>query len=498
MKTLFTLLLPLIASIPTSAQFTLSGKVLNYKGEAPLSVNIPEIYGFHNANTISVPVSGTGEFSIILPVDSVKFASLIFQRRFHTLLLTKGKNLKVQLDEQNKQLALMAGSAVPENALLQESGIGETPSFMLDQKNYEGLSFAELNKQLIAPWQAEQDKKIRLVNASRISPQYKNLMAAEIKYVTYNHLNDFARTAIRNRAAMDSFILRVFDSSSIHPQVFPAGPQYYTFTDNYIRYLETKAFIKIKQENIKPHEPIPYFQISLDSANALVKKYGKPYWRWVGSTKNFPPAITEQYTYQQIVNLYQDKDLTQTSALAEAFRKHFPQSTYNAGIRQKVLALQAMLATNESNADIAIVKDYDKVQSIYEVIKAQKGKVVYLDVWGTWCGPCKEELKHVPRLKAAFRDKDVVFVYLDMDDDNRDALWREFIKVNGLTGLHLRKNRQTIAPFWQELLAGAQDQSQNYPQYFIFDRSGKLAVSRALRPGDGEALYRQINAVLLQ
>lgn len=185
------------------------------------------------------------------------------------------------------------------------------------------------------------------------------------------------------------------------------------------------------------------------------------------------------------------------AALSEVFKKRFPQSKFNQEIDQKVNSLRQMLAQNESNTDIVVLKDYDKIQSVYDVIAKYKGKVVYLDVWGTWCGPCKEELKFMPQLKSAFTNKDVIFLYLDMDEEDRDAIWKEFIKVNGLTGVHFRKNRQTIAPLWKELLADAQDKAEYYPQYFIFDKEGKVAVSKALRPSDKEALYQQINSVLV-
>ncbi|MGO4291557.1 TlpA family protein disulfide reductase [Chitinophaga sp. RAB17] len=496
MKKRMALLLSILIGIQVSAQFKLEGSILNYSGKAGISVNIPLVYGFHKENTIAVPVSPTGKFSITLPVESRKFATLIFQEQFYSLLLTSGKHLTLTLDEKDKKLELISGSALPENRLLQRIDVNESPSFMNEsaQSDVGKLSFAALNTTLIQPYFVKRDEKINRINASDISQADKKLMASEVKYITYNYLNDFARTQVNNREVIDSIILSVFDNSIIKPEVFPAGPQYYFFADNYLRYLETKAFLKIKQEKIKPEESIPYFRISFDSANIIVKKYGKPYWRWIGSINNFPDAVTEQYTFQQIVNLYDNKDLRPTTALSDAFKKRFPSSKYNRVIDQRVNTLKELLAQNESDAHIQVVKQ--EVQSVYDVIKDFKGKVVYLDVWGTWCGPCKEELKHIPALRSAFVNKDVVFVYLDMDDDDRDTVWKEFIKVNGLKGTHFRKNRQTIAPLWKELLADNQDKAEYYPQYFIFDKEGKLAVSKAFRPSDKAVLYQQINTVL--
>ncbi|MCY1519257.1 Thiol-disulfide oxidoreductase ResA [compost metagenome] len=315
--------------------------------------------------------------------------------------------------------------------------------------------------------------------------------------MTYNYLKDLARgPQAANKASVDSLITDVFDHSNTKPEVFPAGPQYYHFVDNYIRYLETKAFVQIKKENIKPNEPIPYFGISLDSANAIIKKNGKPYWRWIGMLQNFPQNVVEQYTYQQITSLFYDKDLQPFEALAKAYINKFPTSQYNSAINTKIATLRTLLAKNEQNTAIKIVHDFEKINSIYEVIKPLKGKVVYLDVWGTWCGPCKVELQYLPELKARFANKDVAYVYLDLDDDDMDGHWREFIKVNNLTGLHLRKTKQTIAPFWKELLANTNNKAEYYPQYFIFDKEGKLVVSKANRPSSRELLYAQIEEVL--
>jgi thiol-disulfide isomerase/thioredoxin len=498
MKKCIGLLLLMLAGISMFAQFKLEGKIMNYTGKAALAINIPLVYGFHQENSISIPVSKDGTFRITLPVETPKFGNLIFQRVFHTLLLTNGKRLTVTLDESDKKMTLLSGTALPENKLLQDINIEEQPFFMNEQllSHFEKCSFIPLNAELIVPYFAKAKEKTDRINAADISPLYKKMIALEVKSVTYNYISDFARTQVSNRQVIDSIIISVFDKSSITPTVLPAGPQYYSFVDNYLRYLETKAFLKIRKENIRPEDPIPYYQISLDSANIIVKKYGKPFWRWIGSINNLPDVVNEQYTFQQIVNLYNDKDLTQTVALSEAFKKHFPSGKYNRDIDHKVDTLKGMLAQNESNSNIQVVKH--DIQSVYDVIAGFKGKVVYLDVWGTWCGPCKEELKHIPQLRSAFIDKDVVFLYLDMDEDDREAIWKEFIKVNGLTGIHFRKNRQTIAPLWKELLANNQDKAEYYPQYFIFDKAGKLAVSKAFRPSDKETLYQQINAVLLQ
>lgn len=498
MKTLITLLLITAAITNTFAQFKLTGKIKNYSGKEDLQLNIPAVFGFHKENSINIPIDKNGNFGIVLPLKTQKLSSLIFQRKFFTLLLTPSKGLHIDLNVIDTSLNAVSGSALAENKVLQRINLEEYPFFFqnADNNKFSTLSLNQLKEQVLMPYFAQRDKKIDIINQSEISAADKTLISSEVKFIAYNYLNDLARTQIKDREVVESLILEIFDGTTGKPDLDNAGPQYFAFANNYIRYLETKAFRRIKAENIKPTEAIPYFEISLDSANTIVKKYGKPYWRWIGFTKNLPEAVTEKHSYQEILNLYEDKDLRQAEALKDAFISHFPKSKYNSDILNKINKLKIALRRNETNDSIKIINNYDKVTSIYEVIKKFKGKVVYLDVWGTWCGPCKDELKYNLPLKRKFANKNLEFVYLDMDDDERDEVWREFIKVNGLTGNHLRKNRKTISPFWKELLKNNPDKAEYYPQYFIFDSEGNLAVSKALRPSDKEELYKQIESVL--
>lgn len=484
--------------LSAAAQFKLSGKITHYSGNQKLQINIPVIYGFYKENSIEIPVAKDGTFAITLPVQSQKFSNLIYQRTFTSLLLTPKRNLNITINEKDTAVKLISGTALAENNVMQQVNLEEYPFFLsgTNEKRYDNLSIAELREKVIMPYYQQRDEKIKKVQASNLSANYKAVIAAELKYIAYNYLNDLPRTELSNKNIIDSFIVDVFDNSDKNPEVFPAGPQYYRFVDNYIRYLETKAFLKVKPNKLLPNELIAYFGITLDSANKIVKNFGKPYWRWIGATKNLPTAVVEQYTYQQLITLFGDKDLRQAEGLANAFMAKFPSSSYNSAIQKNRAVLRQLLAQNELNAKIKIFDGYEKTSSIYDVISTLKGKVVYVDVWGTWCGPCKEELKYNPQLKARFEGKDVAFVYLDMDDDDKDAIWREYIKVNGLTGIHLRKNRETIEPFWKELCAITADKAAYYPQYFIFDKEGKLVVSKAKRPSSSEALYQQIETYL--
>jgi thiol-disulfide isomerase/thioredoxin len=129
------------------------------------------------------------------------------------------------------------------------------------------------------------------------------------------------------------------------------------------------------------------------------------------------------------------------------------------------------------------------------LVAPYKGKMVYLDIWGTWCGPCKEEMPYVPELKKRYAGKDIVFVYLDMDNASKENDWKEYVQFTGLEGEHYRMDRTAIENIWQAIKA-AGGQTNSYPTFVLIDRDGKIIHPNAARPGSRQELYDQIDKVL--
>jgi len=64
------------------------------------------------------------------------------------------------------------------------------------------------------------------------------------------------------------------------------------------------------------------------------------------------------------------------------------------------------------------------------------GKVVLIDFWATWCGPCREALPHVRQLAHKFQNQPFVVVSISMDKD--DARWKDFVAHNDMTWVQSR------------------------------------------------------------
>lgn len=114
------------------------------------------------------------------------------------------------------------------------------------------------------------------------------------------------------------------------------------------------------------------------------------------------------------------------------------------------------------------------------------GKVVYLDFWASWCGPCRQQVPYAKTLQERFAGKDVVFLYISIDD--READWRKAIEEEALPGTHvLSLGFRSETPQAYNV--------EGIPSYFLIHKNGTIAQRNALRPSMA-GVDDQINAAL--
>jgi thiol-disulfide isomerase/thioredoxin len=94
-----------------------------------------------------------------------------------------------------------------------------------------------------------------------------------------------------------------------------------------------------------------------------------------------------------------------------------------------------------------------------------KGKVVLLDFWATWCGPCRAALPHMKNIAKNFQGQPLVILSVSLDQDEQK--WKDFVAQNGMTWLHCRDGRFTgpIAKMFSV---------ESIPHTFTIDADGVL------------------------
>lgn len=134
-----------------------------------------------------------------------------------------------------------------------------------------------------------------------------------------------------------------------------------------------------------------------------------------------------------------------------------------------------------------IFKDYENYKGGTTSLTDLKGKYVYIDVWATWCAPCKAEIPALKRLEKAYHGKNIAFVSLSIDDakysgsmENARKKWKRLIEAKTLKGIQL------LAPNgWQSQFVRDYNIT-GIPRFILIDPEGKVVNANAPRPSNPE------------
>jgi thiol-disulfide isomerase/thioredoxin len=106
-----------------------------------------------------------------------------------------------------------------------------------------------------------------------------------------------------------------------------------------------------------------------------------------------------------------------------------------------------------------------------------KDKIVFIDVWATWCIPCIKELPYLDSLKERYKNNsDIAFLSLSIDSNERD--WLDFVKKNQLTGLQYNTDISSLAPYYVSEI----------PRTILIDKNFKIYAMRGPMPSNTQTI----------
>jgi thiol-disulfide isomerase/thioredoxin len=150
------------------------------------------------------------------------------------------------------------------------------------------------------------------------------------------------------------------------------------------------------------------------------------------------------------------------------------------------------LAKKELTPEQRLIPNYDSIATIEELLSKFRDKVVYIDLWATWCGPCKAQFEFKKDIDPFFKSKGVDVLYISLDRGNDKQKWVNMIKYYNLEGYHVLASEKLAGDIYK---AFGKHNSLMIPRYVIC-KDGKVILKDAKRPQDKEALFKQIESVL--
>lgn len=181
--------------------------------------------------------------------------------------------------------------------------------------------------------------------------------------------------------------------------------------------------------------------------------------------------------YTEIETYHAPLKPTLKNLVAEVKNDYFRNIITSTSNRYHTLALrndyESSLMPNEPLKGLTDGKEiFDKIIAPY------RGRIIFVDFWGTWCGPCKIDLKnHTHPLHQTLSDLPVTYLYLC--NGSKTEAWRSTIAEYNLTGEHIIHYN---LPDAQQSAVEKYLHVSHFPTYIIFDRDGQRVTTEDNEP----------------
>lgn len=193
------------------------------------------------------------------------------------------------------------------------------------------------------------------------------------------------------------------------------------------------------------------------------------------------------YLYMEAINKNYEKELV---TLFEQFDKAYPSSEFTHFIESEIIPIITFhRKQNEAlNDNTHILDDAENINSLKEAVKKLKSEKVYVDIWATWCGPCKREFKHNSKLYELLKNENTAILYVSIDKDERAEKWMEMMKYYQLEGYHIRANNKLM----DDLRCLRGEDSFGIPWHILTDGDGNIITKYVSGPSEIQYLEKQL------
>jgi thiol-disulfide isomerase/thioredoxin len=250
-------------------------------------------------------------------------------------------------------------------------------------------------------------------------------------------------------------------------------------------YLRNGYSIKLKMDAKQFDESIVYKGIGALENNVLAK-------RILEDEQYYEANFTEldEKAFEDFINKKRQQDLARLNndKLNLNFIEAEKTNTENS-LQSLTNHYKRTQSANKLNNTMSPSFEYENHKGGKMKLEDLKGKYVYIDVWATWCGPCRAEIPSLKKVEEKYHGKNIEFVSISIDVDKDHKKWKTFVDEKQLGGIQLFADKNWNSDFMMSYGV------TSIPRFILIDPNGKVVKSDAARPSDPE-LQKVLDSLL--
>ncbi|MFZ1703011.1 MAG: TlpA disulfide reductase family protein [Saprospiraceae bacterium] len=433
----------------------------NESGDAVLMGKITTLMGTSlvldiNGTNHDIPLKDDGTFDFTLNVPKAGIYKLTHgqQGMFLLVYLQPGKKTTLKADGSNLVMsAKFEGDTKIENAFLTAKMINEPSLLNIDQTTFFTLPEEDfLNK--------VEEIKTKLIDFKKEFQKQNGVFNSYFEEIVNMDITFQATNLKMFYPQYYNYLMKSTD--------FVPSESFYSFFQS----LDINNEINLNSEHFKVFVPL-YLDHELKIKNASTALYES-------SGLDKLNILGEKITNQKIKDEVSFNIMKQSfeTSLADAFDMYNLYMTQNLDTEKKkvIEALHNEWLPLKPGNVAPFFQGVDKNGKNF-TSQSLQGKVLYIDVWATWCGPCIGELPHLENLQEKFKsNSNITFVSISIDQNKEP--WRKMLVDKNMKGLQLYSegawNSEIISNY----------KINGIPRFIIIDKDGNLVDANALRPSN--------------
>lgn len=188
-------------------------------------------------------------------------------------------------------------------------------------------------------------------------------------------------------------------------------------------------------------------------------------------------------------SIFQNDFSIEIPGLYTRFSTVYPGSPYHKFLASGVKDIRSFHNKSNTNNRIFFLSCDSTVRTLEDVVKPFRGKVVYVDLWATWCSPCQKMFTFEKTCRKMTSGLDVVYLYISIDRPELREKWEKMVCYYQLEGYHVLAGKKLAESFYTSL---GNTGMLAIPQFVIIDPDGKVVVEKAASPKEPEKLINQL------